>query len=543
MTDQYSPAIAPTIVAPRANFNKSHNYKTTIDMDYLYPVFYDEVYPGMTMNVDATLFGRFATLLYPLMDNVYVDLHFFWAPMRILWDNARKFWGEQDDPGDTIDYTIPRMTATTSTGYSELSLHDYFGLPTKVPDYTHISLYHRAYNQIYKWWYRDQNIIDSPQIDTGNGPDSPANYVLRKRGKRHDYFTSGLPNLLKDPATAQSLPLGTEAPVLGIGLNNTEVGGTPAAVATRIGGGSVPTYTGWNIEGSGNTPVGANEAVLRVEQGSTAGYPNIRADLTNATAATILQLRQSIQIQALLELDARAGTRYNEIVYATYGVRHNQDSYQPEFLGMGSARIDVNQIPQTSNDGTNGNVGELSAFGIVTMRNAGFTKSFTEHGVVLGIVSARADLTYQQGLDRLMDRSDRYDYLHPLLQNIGDQAVYKKEIRCVDPATDTGATGEADNDRVFNYQERYAELKYKPNKLTGLFRSNATSSLDAWHLSEEFTGAANPVFNQTFIEQNTPADRAIAVATEPHLILDINFNYQAAMPMHMYSIPGMGSRF
>lgn len=536
----YSVAQAPTITAPRANFNKSHQYRTTIDMDYLYPVFYEEVYPGQTMNIDATVFGRFATLLYPILDNAYIDIHYFWCPMRLVWDNSRKFWGEQDNPGDSIDYTVPIMTATTSTGYAELSLHDYLGLPTKIPDYEHISLYHRAYNLIYNWWYRDQNLIDSVVVDTDDGPDSPTDYTLLKRGKRHDYFTSGIPNLLKDPATAQTLPLGTSAPIYGIGYEQGTNSGTYSGTLIDTANPSGRALTGLMYDDYNNATAGGEAHFSMDTDGS--GTPRIYADLTNATAATILQLRQSVQIQALLELDARAGTRYNEIVYATYGVRHNQDSYMPEFLGMGSERINVNQIAQTSNDGTNGNVADLSAFGIVALNNAGFTKSFTEHGVVLGIISARADLTYQQGLDRLMTRSDRYDYLHPLLQGIGDQATLKKEIRCVDPATDTGSTGTPDNERVFNYQERYAELKYKPNKITGLFRSNCTSPLDAWHFSEEFTGAANPVFNQSFIEQNTPADRTIAVTSQPHLILDIDFNYQCAMPMHMYSIPGFGSR-
>ena len=246
-------------------------------------------------------------------------------------------------------------------------------------------------------------------------------------------------------------------------------------------------------------------------------------------------------IQALLELDARAGTRYNEIVYSTFGVRMIDMTYKPEFLGGGSTRIDVDQVPQTSNDGTNGSVGELGAYGTTYLRNGGFTKSFTEHGFVMGIVSARADLTYQQGLSKQWSRSTRYDYLYPILQNIGDDSVLVKELYCQDPTTDTGATGTADNERVFNYQERYAELKYKPSQITGLFRSNATASLEAWHLSQEFTSL--PSFDQTFIESATPVDRAIVTPAEPHLILDCYFNLQCARPMHLYSIPGMGARF
>ena len=221
MDSVYDMSVAPTITAPRANFNKSHDHKTTIDFDELIPVFYDEIYPGQTCNIDTTIFGRFATLAFPLMDDCYLDLHFFWIPMRLVWDNSKKFWGEQDDPGDTINYTIPNMNATGPGGYGELSLFDYFGLPTLIPDYNHQTLYLRAYNLIYKWWYRDQNLIDSPTIRTTDSGDTPADFTIRKRGKRHDYFTSGIPNLLKDPATAQTLPLGTSAPIIGLGVTAT----------------------------------------------------------------------------------------------------------------------------------------------------------------------------------------------------------------------------------------------------------------------------------------------------------------------------------
>ena len=262
---------------------------------------------------------------------------------------------------------------------------------------------------------------------------------------------------------------------------------------------------------------------------------NLYADLTNATAATILQLREAEAIQRLLELDSRAGTRYAEITYSVFGVRFNDLTYRPEFLGGSSAPIQTTQIPQTSNDGTNGAIGELGGYGTVTSRNNGFTKSFTEHGVLIGTVSARADLTYSQGLNRLFDRTTRYDYLYPILQNIGDQSTLVKELYCQDPATDTGSTGTPDNERTFNYQERYAELKYKPSWITGLFRPNASASLESWHLSQEFTSL--PSFDQTFIESATPMDRAIATPAEPHLILDCYFNLQCARPMHMYSIP------
>jgi hypothetical protein len=520
-------SVAPTMSAPRANFNRSHGLKTTIDFDYLYPCYYDEVYPGDTFNMDTTMFARLATPLYPLMDNMFLDIHYFYIPMRQLWDNSRKFFGEQVDPGDSIDYTIPYMTATASTGYAELSLHDYFGLPTKIPDYTHNALYHRAYAHCYNEWFRDQNLIDSVAMSTADGPDTTTNTSLLKRGKRHDYFTSGLVAPQKSVDGAVDLPLGTSADIKWRTFSGTSYTGkwsverTDASTVAQLSyGDTADTHTG---------NVAANTMM------------NQYADLTNATAATILELRQAMAIQRLLELDARAGTRYNEIVYSVFGVRMVDMTYKPEFLGGGSTMIGVNQVPSTYDDGTNNTKGDLGAYGTGVLSNAGFTKSFTEHGVVIGIISARADLTYQQGLDKLMSRSTRYDYLYPILQNIGDDTVLTKEIYCQDPATDTGATGTPDNERVFCYQERYAELKYKPSRITGLFRSNCTSSLEAWHLSQEFSSL--PTFNQTFIESNTPVDRAIVTATEPHLIIDGYFNLQCARPMHLYSIPGMGDRF
>ena len=531
----YDMSKAPTMSAPRASFNRSHGVKSTIDFDSIYPMYYDEVYPGDTFNMNPTIFARLATPIYPVMDNMYLDIHFFYVPKRQLWVNSRKFYGEQEDPGDSIDYTIPTIAATASTGYGELSLPDYFGLPTKIPDYTWNALYARAYVHIYNEWYRDQNLIDSVTFSTADGPDTTTDLTIQKRGKRHDYFTSGLVAPQKQVSGAVDLPLGTTAPVKGIGRSvNTWTTGPQTVYETgETGTTSFAKYA--------NPDSGGTNTYMMEEDVDNSGFPGIFADLTNATAATILQLRQSVAIQALLELDARAGTRYSEIVYSTFGVDMVDMTYRPEFLGGGSTPINVTQIASTYDDDTNNTKGQLGGFGTGLLNNGGFTKSFTEHGIILGLVSARADITYQQGLDRLMTRSTRYDYLYPILQNIGDQAVLTKELYCQDPAQDTGSTGTPDNERVFNYQERYAELKYKPSRITGLFRSNCTSSLEAWHLSEEFTSL--PTFNQTFIEQNTPVDRAIVTNTEPHLILDCYFNLQCARPMHMYSIPGMGGRF
>ena len=525
MTHQFDRTAQATI--PRSSFDRSYSLKTAFDSGLVVPIYVDEVYPGDTFSMNPHIFARLATPIYPIMDNMYIDVHFFWVPMRQLWVNSRKFFGEQVDPGDSIDYTIPTIAATASTGYAELSLPDYLGLPTKIPDYTWNALYARTYVHIYNEWYRDQNIIDSVTFSTADGPDTTTDLTIQKRGKRHDYFTGGLVSPQKNVDGAVDLPLGTSAPITGLGTGN--------QVYSTSG-------NSYETDGTGTTAYAKYDTDLVFEEDpNNTGFPNIRADLTNATAATILQLRQSLMIQALLELDARAGTRYNEIVYSVYGVDMVDLTYKPEFLGGASAPINVSQVASNYDDGTNNTKGELGAFGSTYLQDGGFQKSFTEHGIVMGIVSARADLTYSQGLDRQMKRSTRYDYLYPILQNIGDQAVTVDELYCQDPATDTGSTGTPDNERVFAYQERYAELKYKRSQITGLFRPNATTSLEAWHLSEEFTSL--PSFDQTFIEQNTPVDRAIVTQSEPHLILDCYFKLNTARPMQLYSIPGLGTRF
>ena len=519
MSHQFSQA--PTADIPRSSFNRSHGYKTTFDAGNLIPVFVDEALPGDTFTLNPTLFARLNTPVYPLMDNMFLDVHFFSVPIRQIWSNFRKFCGEQVDPGDSIDYTIPVSNAPATTGYSNQSLQDYLGLPTKIPDYEHSALFTRAYNHIYNEWYRDQNLVDSATVDTGDGPDTVANYTLRKRGKRHDYFTSSLPWLQKGDAV--DLPLGTRAEVTfdSADSNSLQAYSTGRSSYTTLDTGSYTTLT----RGSDATKV--DNRVLY-------------ADLSNATAATINQLRQSFQIQKLLERDARSGTRYSEIVKAHFGVNFLDVTYRPEFLGGSSTPVNINSVPQTSESGTTPQ-GTLAAFGTATINNGGFTKSFTEHCIVMGIASVRADLTYQQGLNRMYSRSTRYDYYWPALAHIGEQSTLIKELYCQDPATDTGSTGTPDNERVFGYQERWAEYRYKPSLITGKLRSNDAASLDAWHLSQEFSSL--PGLNQTFIEETPPMDRVVAVTTEPDFLMDCYFNLQCARPIPLYSVPGLIDHF
>lgn len=523
----------PKAEIPRSSFDRSSGYKTTFNAGDLVPVFWEEVIPGDTVSIHPTMFARLNTPIYPIIDNMFLDIHWFFVPYRQVWTNFRKFMGEREDPADSIDYTIPYMAATAVTGYSNETLQDYLGLPTKIPDYQHSALPLRCYNHIYNEWFRDENLIDSAVVDTDNGPDTVTDYVLRKRGKRHDYFTSSLPWLQRGDAI--DLPLGTEAPVTGLGVESTTWATGPQNVYETEGSGTVQYADYKRI--SDDT---VNNRMFAEEDPDNAGYPHIYADLSNATAATINELRQAFQIQRLLERDARSGTRYAEIVRAHFGVQFMDVTYRPEFLGGASVPINIQQVPQTSETNTTAQ-GTMAAYGTATLSEGGFTKSFTEHGLIMGIASARADLTYQQGLERAWSRSTRYDFYFPALAHLGEQSVLVKEIYCDDPSTDTGATGTPNNERVFGYQERWAEMRYRQSKITGKLRSNDAASLDAWHLSQEF--ASYPTLGQTFIEEDPPMSRVVAVNTEPDFLMDCYFRFNHVRPMPIYSVPGLIDHF
>lgn len=527
----HSFAQVPQVQVPRSSFDMSFGHKTAFDSGYLIPVGVWEVLPGDSFNVRTYAMGRLSTPLYPIMDNIYLDIHYFNIPLRMIWDNHAKFMGERLNPADSIDYEVPIADKTaaplSTTGYTEGSLQDYMGIPPGVAVFDHSQLPLRAYNKVYNDWFRDANLIDSVVVDTGDGPDDPTDYTLLKRGKRHDYFTSALPWLQRGDSI--SIPLGTDAPVTGIGKvdQNFQQSGN---VYETDGSGTTSYTAGAYIDES------ASNYFLVEEDPNNSGYPNIRADLTSATAATINQLRQAFQVQRLLERDARSGTgRLHEIIQAHFGVMSlDRRATKSEYLGGSSDPLNIQQVTSTNvqtiaTPATT--LGDLGAFATINVNGDGFTKSFTEHGIVLAIASVRGDLTYQQGLDRMWSRNTRYDYYWPALSKIGEQDIKNKEIYL------QGSAGGTDDDDVFGYIPRYEEYRFLNSKISGAMRSSAAASLDAWHLSQEF--GSLPTLGQTFIEETPPIDRVIANASEPHIIADFYFNIRAARPMPMYGVPGM----
>ena len=520
---QYSFAQVPSVNIRRSVFNRSCNYKTTFDAGYLIPVFLDEALPGDTMALSMQSFGRIATPIKPLMDNMFVDYFFFFVPNRLLWDNWEKMNGQQDNPGDSTDFMVPVVNAPAG-GFGEGSLFDYFGVPTKVENLAPTALFSRAYNLIYNEWFRDENLVNSVPVDKGDGPDTDTDYVLLRRGKRHDYFTSCLPWPQKGPSI--ELPLGQTAPVSISGEGN-KPQWTAGDSANRI----------VEVDASGGAlefKVGQRPSVdSDLEWGAAVGLTGI-ADLSSATAATILQIREAFQIQKIYERDARGGTRYTEMIRAHFNVvSPDQRLQRPEYLG--GARTALNVMPVAA---TSANLppfdpqGSLAAFGVFTNSGRGFVKSFTEHGVIIGLMSARADLNYQQGLQRQFSRRTRFEFYLPALAHLGEQGVLNKEIF---------AQGNATDDVVFGYQERFAEYRYKPSQVTGQFRSNHSTPLDIWHLAQDFSSL--PMLNEEFIEEDPPVDRVIAVPSEPHFIVDIAFNYRSVRPMPVYGVPGNIDRF
>lgn len=534
-----------TIPAPkiqRSMFNRASTTKTTFDAGYLIPVYRDEVLPGDTINMRATIFARIATLYQPIMDNIFIDIFFFFVPNRLLWQNWERFCGARDNPDSSTDYTIPIMTSPAETGYDAETLHDHLGIPPGIPDLPHSALYHRAYNLIYREWFRDENLIDSPVVDTDNGPDDPDDYVLLKRAKRPDYFTTSLPWPQKGDAV--TLGFGDTAPVTLDSQSILPYGDGNGPTFQFSGGGSdIPLRgtsadddTHYNGQPAANQNAVWYNAHLVVNPDGATG----EADLSDATATTINAIRQAFQIQKLLERDARGGTRYTELLRSHFSVTSPDFRLQrPELLATGTMPLYLNAVAQSTLGTGTHQLGSLAAYGIAADSTQGFTKSFTEHGVILGIVCARADLHYQQGLARDFARRTRYDFYWPAFAHLGEQAVLNREIYAQGDSVLDGE--DIVDEQVFGYQERYAEYRYKQSEISGQFRSSFTTPLDLWHLAQEY--ADLPTLGQTFIEETPPMQRVISVTSYPHFLLDAYFDLKHARPMPTYSVPGLVDHF
>lgn len=535
----YSFSQVPSANIRRSKFDRSHGYKTAFNGGYLIPFYVDDVLPGDTFNLTTSMVARLTTPILPVMDNIHIDTFFFFVPSRLVWNNFQKFFGEQENPGDSIDFVEPQIDLSSEGGAAVGSIFDYLGVPPMVsltqPDWPS-ALPFRAINLIWNEWFRDQNLQDSLPVNKGDGPDSPDDYKMLKRNKRHDYFTSALPWPLKSPSGPVTIPIGTEAPVIGNGmaLGLTD-GSNDFGLNSMVSGSSyflnaqVPRY-GTEIGTTGTSATYATGSVGVTPDGEKSG---LYADLSSASSITVNQLRQAIAMQGLMEALARSGSRYRELLRGVFGVISPDARLQvPEFLGGSKDYITMQQVPQTSaTDGTTPQ-GHLAAFGYMSSVNHGFQKSFVEHGYVIGFVNVWTDLSYQQGMPRYLSRRTRWDYYWPQLAHIGEQAVLNKEIYL---QSDTTA-----NNEVFGYQERYAEYRYHPSMITGQMRSQTPTPLDQWHLAQKFDDL--PKLSSAFIEENPPLDRVLAVQDEPEIFLDAWFNLKCVRPMPLFGVPGFGYR-
>lgn len=540
---------APAMYMKRTKFDRSHVYKTTFNSGKLIPVFVDEVLPGDTTRMSVNYFARLATPIKPIMDNIYLDWFFFFVPNRLVWEHWQNFCFEQEDPDDSTDYVIPTVSATgNSENVYVGSLWDYFGLPVNTSgNISGISaLPFRGVYLIWNEWFRDENLQKSVKIQKGDtnevlnsarSSEQPAwvftsgtnifpGLVCPPRGKRHDYFTSALPWTQKGPGV--NISLTGDAPVFGDGQR---LGLAPDSASNAVGYMSMTGNVGAIFRNEGGSEWNSGQSAFVTSDKSKSG---LLADLSDVSAITINGLRTAFQMQKFYERLARGGSRYTEVLRSFFGVVSPDARLQrPEFLGSFTKMVNVNPIAQTSATDNISPQGNLSAYGVTAAKFHGFTKSFVEHGYIFGFVCARADLTYQQGINKMWLRSTVYDFYWPTFAHLGEQAIELREIYAQGTEADT---------TVFGYQERYAEYRYKPSQITGKFRSSVTGgNLDMWHLSQFFSNA--PTLNEEFITENPPIKRIIAVQDEPEFLIDIGFRYTTVRPMPMFGTPGLVDHF
>lgn len=537
---EYNFAQNPQVGVSRSRFQRNSDNKTTFNTGDLIPIYLDEVLPGDTHQVDVACVMRMATPIFPVMDNAFCDFYFFFVPNRLLWQHWKEFMGENKETAwaPKTEYSVPQVTAPAG-GWEEGTLADYLGLPTKIDGISVSALPGRAYGLIYNEWFRNQNVTQPTLVEvtdattTGKNDGSATNDSAitlakpLKAAKVFDYYTGALPEPQKgEPIT---IPLGGNAKVQ---LFEDKELSIPVERGNNI------AYTNTAISGSGNVTmsqnISTNPNVALMVPTSPTGYFSkqayLGANLTDVTSATINQLRQAFQIQKLLEKDARGGTRYREVLREHFGVITPDSRMQiPEYLGGYRLPINVSQVIQTSSSDDTSPLGNTAALSVTTMNKPMFTKSFTEHGFIMGLAVVRTDQTYQQGIERMWSRKGRYDYYWPVLANIGEQAILNKEIY---------AQGNEKDNEAFGYQEAWADYRYKPSKVTGLFRSNAAQSLDAWHYAQDYD--ALPTLSTAWMEQNdTEMKRTLAVQSQPDFIADFYFMNKTTRCMPVYSIPGL----
>lgn len=546
-------SLSPHVDVSRSRFDRSASVKTSFNVGDIVPFYLEEVLPGDTFQVKSSKVVRMQTLLTPMMDNIYLDTYYFFVPNRLVWQHWKEFCGENTESAwiPETEYNIPQLVSPATDGWKVGSLADYFGIPTGVPGLSVNALPFRAYALIMNEWFRDQNLQDPLVVPLDDSTVTGVNtgtFVtdVAKGGlpyiasKYHDYFTSCLPSPQKGPDVTIPVAQGVDLPVV------TKSTAVPAMGEFALTGfyrtGSSPASQG---TGGMGTNVSGGEVSLStaafnpVSSGSGSGFTptNLWAVSSgDVQAATINQLRLAFQIQKFYEQQARGGSRYTEVVRSFFGVTSPDARLQrPEYLGGNRVPINVNQVVQQSGTESTGTPqGTVVGMSQTTDTHSDFLKSFTEHGFIIGVMVARYDHTYQQGLNRMWSRKDKFDYYWPVFANIGEQAVKNKEIFA------TGSADGSKDDEVFGYQEAWADYRYKPSQVTGEMRSQYEQSLDVWHLADDYETL--PTLSDSWIrEDKSTVDRVLAVTSKVsnQLFADIYVTNYATRPMPMYSIPGL----